>query len=362
MRRRDLLIGLAASLVAPGPARAASAVYVAARFTPGGGASVAAFDLDGRELFSAPLDARGHDIALHPFTDDLVVFARRPGTFAVVMDRTRGAVRATIRAAAGRHFYGHGAFSANGALLYATENDFEAGEGTIGVYDVKAGYQRVDEWPSHGVGPHDLRLLPDGQTLVVANGGIKTHPATGRDMINRDTMRPSIVTIDARSGALLTRVTLPETDRWLSLRHLALTPEGTVMFGGQWEGEVGDTPFLVGSVTRAGETRLFEMPDGDHARLTGYIGSVAFDARSGRLAATAPRGGVVAFFSADGRYLGQRELPDVCGVAPLAVADGFVVTSGNSGVRVVRSIGPLEAIGGRAFQAVAWDNHAVALG
>jgi len=29
---------------------------------------------------------------------------------------------------------------------------------------------------AHGISPHDINLLGDGQTLVIANGGIVTHP------------------------------------------------------------------------------------------------------------------------------------------------------------------------------------------
>ena len=43
----------------------------------------------------------------------------------------------TIPSIEGRHFFGHGVFSPDGKLLYATENDFEAARGVIGVYDVR---------------------------------------------------------------------------------------------------------------------------------------------------------------------------------------------------------------------------------
>lgn len=42
----------------------------------------------------------------------------------------------------------------------------------IGVWKTEAGYTRCDEFPSGGIGPHDLRLMPDSGTLVVANGAL----------------------------------------------------------------------------------------------------------------------------------------------------------------------------------------------
>ena len=46
----------------------------------------------------------------------------------------------------------------------------------IGVRDAQDGYRQIGELPSDGIGPHEATLMPDGKTLVVANGGIRTHP------------------------------------------------------------------------------------------------------------------------------------------------------------------------------------------
>src|SRR5438552_1061500 len=80
----------------------------------------------------------------------------------------------------------HGAFSADGSLLYATENDNLTGSGLIGIYDATAGYRRLGEMSSRGIGPHDLALMPDGMTLAVANGGLRTLPESGREVLNPD--------------------------------------------------------------------------------------------------------------------------------------------------------------------------------
>jgi hypothetical protein len=71
---------------------------------------------------------------------------------------------------------------------------------------------------------------------------------------------------------------------------------------------------------------------------------------------------VVTLFDQAGGYLGQRDLPDVCGVAPLLSGTGFVVTSGNSGTRIARQDRALERLGDGALARFAWDNHVIALG
>ena len=78
----------------------------------------------GKLIANVDLPVRGHDVTWSASAGRAVVFARRPGTFAVVFDPAGKAPPVTIASPAGRHFFGHGAFSADGRLLYATENDF----------------------------------------------------------------------------------------------------------------------------------------------------------------------------------------------------------------------------------------------
>ena len=124
-----------------------------------------------------------------------------PGTFAVVIDLDR-ARRWPHRRRGGRHFYGHGAFSPDGRYLFTSENDFEAGRGMIGIRDAEDGYRQIGEFASQGIGPHELVLMPDGATLAVANGGIRTHPDNDRAILNLDTMQPSLAYLDLASGRL----------------------------------------------------------------------------------------------------------------------------------------------------------------
>jgi hypothetical protein len=65
-------------------------------------------------VFQIPLPGRGHAAAIHPQKPQAVAFARRPGTFAVVTNCVTGQPSARLSAPAGRHFYGHGAFSRDG--------------------------------------------------------------------------------------------------------------------------------------------------------------------------------------------------------------------------------------------------------
>jgi len=371
--RRSFLTALGATLAGLDPARSATRaapVFLSACTDPAerGAASIAAFDADGRLLFATRLPGRGHDATARPGATEFVVFARRPGNWAAVLDRATGAVRQVVTTPRDRHFFGHGAFSGDGRLLYATENRIATGEGVLGIYDADAAYARVGELPTHGLGPHDLALLPGREgRILVANGGTHTHPETGRAILNRDAMRPNLAVVDLATGDATRLADLGANLGGLSIRHLAVAADGEAAFACQWEGDPTEPPPLVGLIDRDGATRFLATPDDGLAALDNYVGSVALDASGQVVAATSPRGNTVAFWErASGRYLGRRRLPDACGIAPAPAGPGshelFVVSSGNAGVHLAPA-GERDwrRLGGATLSALAWDNHILAL-
>ena len=189
------------------------------------------------------------------------MFARRPGTFAAVFEPATGLVVRRFDTPPDRHFYGHGVFEPTGRVLVATENDTRRGQGVLGLYDAADGYRRIGELPAHGIGPHDIALLPDGRTLAVANGGILTLPETGRDKLNLDSMRPSLNRIELASGRLLDEGRLPDRLHRLSIRHLAQAEGGLIAAGLQWEGEPGDLVPLV-AIDRGHGLATLDAPAG----------------------------------------------------------------------------------------------------
>lgn len=377
MNRRSFVLALGAAL-ASGHARAdrPQPVYISAIADGAerGEHAVAAFTGEGRLLFSTRLPARGHDIVARPDSREVVVFARRPGNWAAIVDRASGQVLRVITTPPDRHFFGHGAFSPDGNLLYATENRIGAGharvgEGVLGIYDAASAYARVDERPTFGLGPHDLLLLPGrGSRMLVANGGTLTQPGTGREVLNPEAMEPSLAVVDLSTGDAIRTVDLGREMRALSIRHLALAPDGEAAFACQWAGDDGEAPPLVGLLAPNGGVRMLEAPEDDLALLRGYVGSVALDASGRIVAATSPKGGAVAFWErASGRYLGLRRMPDVCGISSETGGRGdahaFIVTSGNAGVATISALdgSALRRFGGADLAAPVWDNHLVAL-
>lgn len=345
--RRHFLIGTALSLASASASSAFAGVLeaedesgvaagdlVAACRRPDGNYSVVVMSLDGSVLRELPLDGRGHDIALDRATGEAVVFARRPGSFALAFDVHGRREPALFTPPANRHFYGHGTFSRDGRLLYATEHDNETRDGLIGIYDARGGYRRVGEFPTYGIGPHEAILLADGKTLAVANGGIETHIETGREKLNLDSMQPSLAFVDVTTGRLISQHKQNAGLHKLSIRHLAQAANGSIWFGCQWEGADADTPELIGCAGLDAPLRIIEPPKPMGSMLAGYIGAVAIAGNGRLLAASAPRAGRIVYVDTE-RFavVGETLIMDSCGVTS-ASDQSFAMTSGMGVVQV----------------------------
>ncbi|MEL6468020.1 MAG: DUF1513 domain-containing protein [Pseudomonadota bacterium] len=308
---------------------------------------------DGSLTFQVSLPARGHAAAAHPYHAEVVATARRPGTYAVVIDCAQGLITQQLMAPKGRHFYGHATFSADGAYLFTTENAYDSGLGRIGVWDRAQGFKRVDEFSSGGIGPHEIIVLPNGD-LAVANGGIRTHPASGRDKLNLDTMRSNL-TILSGNGIIIDQAFLPEGHGLNSLRHIAALPDGTIGCGCQWQGDLFETAALF-AIYSGGSLLDFPQIDEAHLRsMQGYIGSVAGISRS-QFVVTSPRGNTAVVMDAAGNVLSRLKSYDVCGVVATPRGE-TLMSNGGGAIHKLSANSRLQI----AQHDLAFDNHLVGL-
>ena len=287
---------------------------------------VVGIDADRQIVWQTTMPERVHDIVVQPAFDsqntfvnhnqnrDVVVMGRRPSEKFWVLDTATGQVKFVIHAANNRHFYGHACYSSDGSKLYVTENDTLILDGKIGVYAADSGYKKVAEFDSYGIGPHELIMHPDGETLVIANGGIKTEQAS-REELNLDTMCPSLVYLNRHDGTLLEQIT-PEHNQ-MSVRHLAMHDDGTVMIGIQFQGEKHINVPLVLTHKRGDiDFTPLTMPNNQWQRFHQYIASVAVDSECNLLCVTTPIGGCAALFDLTSRALMDAvSLPDCAGAS-----------------------------------------------
>lgn len=354
-------IGLPPMQLAAAPHRPQFASAVA---TESGEYAFALMDENGRRTFEAALSYRGHGCAFDPLGKRLAIVARRPGQSLDIFDFGTASARRRRTASAGHHFYGHAVFSPDGDRLYTTENAYESGEGMVGVWDARAGFKRLGQYSSGGIGPHEIRLLPDGTTLLIANGGIRTHPESGRQKLNLATMAPNLAAIDRRTGKRLWTIGFEDTRlRKLSIRHLAVNRAGTVCVALQDQTRYGEVPLAAFHYPGAARLKLANPPPGIARRMRGYTGSAAFDADGEIAAVSAPRGNLVTFWdAATARYRTSCVLEDCSGVAPTAQRGEFLLTRGTGGVFRFNALTDSKtAVVDHFATQRHWDNHLSAI-
>jgi hypothetical protein len=281
------------------------------------------------------------------------MFARRPGTFAVALSAEGRAHR--FWAPADRHFYGHGVFSPDGRLLYATENDFEAGRGVIGVYDTGRDYDRIGEFDAGGVGPHDIALIPHSGVLVVANGGLREHPdfGEGRRILNPDAVETTLAYIDTRYGDLLEHHVLANGAD-ISWRHLDVTSDGTVVAGAQLLRQGDDARLLLRHRQQRHPEVLALEPD-DARLLAGYVSSLAVDTEGDTVAVTSSRGSAVLVLDiATGRKRASYRAADISGIAYVHHQSSFMASTGEGELLRCSPSGAAARLMSTSWR---WDNH-----
>lgn len=314
---------------------------------------------DGAVTWQLPLPARAHGLATHAAHPGLaVVVARRPGTLAWLIDLAQGRIVRTLPTQTGRHYFGHAVFSPDGLHLLSTENDFENGAGKIGVRDAATG-RWLGEVPSHGVGPHELRFMPGSDTLVIANGGVHTHPAQQRENLNPDTMAPNLARVNWARQQLI-GIDTP-VHHQLSVRHIDTTAQGSVVVAMQFEGppqERAGLPLL--ALHRGAGLQTPDASAATWAALGGYVGSVRASPAGDWAVATSPRGNAMVFWDLrHNRLLPPVPMHDVCGVCFSPAGDELMVSAGSTALRRFRREGEAwQAAGAVESAALQWDNHA----
>ena len=367
LNRRQLLAGLGGALLlagAPGlaalGAQNGTEYWVSARGDSLGNFGLGWVDTSSQAGHDMLTGFRGHGVLQHPLRKNSVIFvSRRPGTRALEIDLRTGDRVGEFNCTPGHHLFGHGCFSQDGRVFYTTEGNIADGLGRIVVRDAD-NYAVLDEWSSHGIGPHDIRLLPDGQTLVVANGGILTRPETGRKPLNLATMTSCLSYVDANTGLLSDEYRVAEPKS--SIRHLDVAADGTVAFAIQLQREVTshDQTVPLAGVHRPGEgLTLFDQPIPVIDRLQDYVGSVAICNDSRVAGFASPRGNLAVFWNIDdGRLIGYHRLRDVCGIAVSPLRRAFVVSNSFGELRELDAVTLTERRDRRIkLPGYRWDNH-----
>ncbi len=359
--RRRLCQLIAGALILPGLSHGSATgrqpLFASAARSQDGSYHLYLISETGELLLDHPLPERAHHTEAHPQRPWLACVARRPGTFIDIIDYREQRLVKRITADSGRHFFGHGIFSEDGRYLICTENNLADGQGRVVFRDIEQNFRIIADYPSHGIGPHELKQQPGSNTLIIANGGILTHPDQGRKKLNLDTMQPSLVRMNMADGRLLEQQFMPAELHQLSIRHIDTNRAGETVIALQYQGGAEDNPPLV-AVHRPGSSlKLLAAPAPVDIAMKRYCGSARFD-RTGRYAAvSAPRGDLITFWDLQqDQFHSTLRSRDGCGLAATGQDAEFLISAGTG-----RCMSYSLANGRKTRQSSeikpAWDNH-----
>jgi len=352
MDRRAFLAGMASLMSAPAWAGLASrtageAVHLAAAWQASHGYQVGILEYAHGLSVSTYLDvpSRAHGLLAEP-GGTLLTVARRPGDWLLRWDR-QGRALAWRWIEPGRAFAGHVLASANGRTVYTTEMDLDSGAGLVGVRDA-ATLAKRDEWPTHGIDPHELTWDATRPcSLIVANGGVPTRPETGRLKLDLERIDSSLVRLDGKTGERLDQWRL--ADSRLSLRHLAWNGDrlGIALQAEHDEAEMkSKAPIL--AVLDKDVLRPIPGPE-----LAGYGGSIA--SLGDGFVVSCPRAQGVAVFDA----VGFRSLVALAEACPLSHVGGRLWAGGRGEVLAVA--GDVSTHEAGRVPGIRLDNHWIAI-
>lgn len=282
-------------------------------------------DLDADAKAPAAIDLAflAHGVTQSPHDPRRFVMFEKHGPGCCVVDLDLGAgsgeLVQTIAAGKGRQFYGHGVFSADGALLFCTETDVDDGSrGFVAVRDAKD-FALLGDFPSYGLAPHDCMLTDDGRTLVVSNGGSRVG----------EPEPPSVTWVDVADRSLRERIEVP--DLAINAGHLALTKHGDLALVSAPRDGLAPATNRGGISLRTNDGALTTMsePRDLTEALLGEVLSVAIHEPTGVVGATTPLANLVTFWElATGTLVHKLRVPNPRGIALSVSGDEFVVNFG----------------------------------
>lgn len=265
-----------------------------------------------------PLSFLGHGISFHPTQRFRAAVFEKKGPGACLVDLEQRQVVRPIVSPPARRFYGHGAYSADGLLLYATESLVnQAFAGVLSVRDAET-LRELGTVPTHGCSPHDCLLIDEGKTLVVSNGG---GPLDGGDP-------PCVCYVELLTGKLLDKVVLDSPLH--NTGHIALSARGDLaIISAPREGLPSPNEQLGAlSIRPVGEDVLtVKRPGSVVQRMRGETLSLTILEAAQLVIATNPFGNLVSMWNLrDGTFAAKLELEGPRGVCQSLDKEWFLIS------------------------------------
>jgi hypothetical protein len=275
-------------------------------------------DTESPQAETIPLSFLGHGIVFSPQDRFRAAVFEKKGPGACLVDLRERCVLRPIPTPTSRRFYGHGAYSADGCLLYATESLIEDDfAGVLSVRDAESLHE-LGCVPTHGASPHDCLLIDEGKTLVVSNGG---GPKDGG-------AQPCVCYIELSTGKLLDKVVLDSPLH--NTGHLALSRRGDLaVISAPRDGLPSPNEQLGALSLRplGGQVQTVKKPGSVVERMRGETLSLTILETQRIVVATNPFGNLVSMWHlTDATFVGKLELLGPRGVCQSLDAEWLLVS------------------------------------
>lgn len=262
----------------------------------GGEFFVGIIDLDQAEptaVYMEKIGFLGHGFTPRLDKPHIVMVTEKHGPGCCEIDLKARKINRRVETVPDREFYGHSAFSPDRKLWYCTEADVGDGSytGVLAVRDADSMDLRDENFPTHGVAPHDCILIDDGATLVITNGG---GPLGAPD-------EPACVSyVDVKSGEA--KKVLKFKSEKVNAGHIAMSSKGElVCVSAPREGIESASDDWLGAISfyHPDKDSFITADDPIRAKMKGETLSVAFDEKTRVVAATNPSGHLITFWDFD---------------------------------------------------------------
>jgi uncharacterized protein len=349
--RRAFLLGAASLALTAGHARADAAPTLMSAAKLDGHDGGAIWRADGLRPFALP--ARGH-APVRAGGSRFAIVGRRLNGFSALIDPADLSTR-TFPASRHAFFSGHGA--CDGARLVTGEFDATTYEALLVVRDPLTGAETA-RWQPGGLEPHEIAFA--GDRLIAAIGGLINDGGAAAPLDNPGGVASAVLEVDATSGRVIRRHVLPRPFASLSLRHLAVLPDGESVAVAAQDQDLSETRPLLALVRLGKGIEPLAMPDPRDVDFRGYAGALVSDKSGAYLAVSSPRAGLLGLWSAtSGAFLAAIPVADVCGVAAGQEPGAFWASSGHGGI--YRIDAGARKIAAEWHVAAGFDNHLLAI-
>jgi uncharacterized protein len=269
-----------------------------------------------------------HGVIKNPNAPHKVLVFEKKGTGGAEIDLKENKVITRIAPAAGHAFYGHGGYSHDAKLVYATEYDEATYVGKMTVRDA-ADFKVVGEFPTHGEWPHDCQFIDDGKTVAITNGGGRLEGGAA----------PNVSYVEVSTGKLLEQITFD--NEFVNAGHLLISSKGDLAVAHAMREGLDIRESLGGLSLRPkeGKFRSMIIPADVTGAMKGETLSLCMHEESKVIAATNPfgkDGGLVTFWNYETqKYVARLACEQPRGVALTLDKKYWVISIGKESPGVI---------------------------